>query len=68
MNEVIDNPNYRVYLKHKDGSLSVLMHRGRTEWKLRTARKHRLNMVNKIVKNMELGIDCDVVYASLQLA
>jgi hypothetical protein len=31
---------YEVFIRHTDGSGSYLMHRGRTCWSLRTARKH----------------------------
>ena len=43
--------NYRVALKHSDGTVSYLSHRGRTEWSLRTARKHRRDCVREKVYN-----------------
>lgn len=32
--------NYSVYIKHVDGTSSYLSARGRSQWKLRTAKKH----------------------------
>ena len=40
---------YRVAVKHVDGSLSYLMVRDRTAWTLRTARKHAKDCTAKIL-------------------
>lgn len=31
---------YQIYIKYLDGTSSRLLHRGRTEWRIKTARKH----------------------------
>ena len=41
---------YQIYIKHTDGTGSYLQYRGRTEWTLRTARKHKLDIALKIVR------------------
>ena len=34
------SPTYCIAIKHNNGRLSFLSHRNRSEWTLRTARKH----------------------------
>jgi hypothetical protein len=41
---------YQIYIKHTDGTGSYLQYRGRTEWTLRAARKHKLDIALKIVR------------------
>jgi hypothetical protein len=40
---------YQVAIKHNDGKLSYLSHRDRTQWTLRTARKHAKECTAKIL-------------------
>ncbi len=40
---------YSVVIKHKDGKLSYMSYRDRTEWALRTARKHARDCTIKLV-------------------
>ena len=42
--------HYRGYIKHTNGSGSYLQYHGRTEWTLRTARKHKADVATKIVR------------------
>lgn len=40
---------YQVYIKYIDGHGAYLSHRDRTQWTLRTARKHAKDCTAKIV-------------------
>ena len=40
---------YQVVIKHNDGRVSYLSHRDRSQWTLRTARKHAKDCTAKIV-------------------
>lgn len=56
---------YSIYLKHHDGTGSYLAYRGRTEWGIRTAKKHLKDVVSELVKGGKYGA---VKYAALVVA
>lgn len=47
---------YQVLLKLNDGRVSYLMHRDRTSWTLRTARKHIKDVIRKQLENENYGV------------
>ena len=47
--------NYQIYIKYENGTGSYLIHRDRTEWKLRTARKHLRDVIRGIQSGEYIG-------------
>lgn len=47
---------YQVLLKLNDGRVSYLMHRDRTAWALRTAKKHIKDVTRKQLENPAYGV------------
>ena len=42
---------YSVLIKHKDGSISYLSHKGKSEWSIKTAKKHLDGVNNELLLN-----------------
>lgn len=56
--------NCQIYIKHEDGTGSYLTCRNRTEWRLKTAKKHLRDVVAGIVDGKFKGAR----YAALVMA
>jgi hypothetical protein len=44
---------YQIYIKYLDGTSSRLLHRGRTEWRIKTARKYLHDCVCEKINDSE---------------
>lgn len=59
MTYTVERKTYRVYLKSYSVHDSILMHRGRTSWSYRTAKKH---MKDCVTRKLNHGAFPDVEY------
>ena len=55
---------YNVRIKYQDGTLSTLTFKGRSEWKIKTAKKH----LKDVVSGIDAGRFPGAVYAVCTLA
>ena len=56
--------NYKIYIKYENDTGGYLTHRNRTEWKLRTARKHLRDVIRGIQSGKYVGARYAALVAS----
>ena len=54
-----DIVKYQIYIKYLDGTSSRLLYRGRTEWCIKTARKHLHDCICEKINDSEKWLSVD---------